>query len=145
VNQEITLSYIRLDKPKAERQEELTHYSIDCKCIRCETDFDQSILSAINQLKAQKIYYEQNHSYQNYKQLFKLSQEIIKLLKSIYTEYDPYIISKELGLIHFNFYLKVETKENVKKQSVYTEKLIKTMYGCDHPLYKAFFEFVQKI
>ncbi len=39
-NQEITLSYIRLDKLKAERQEELMNCSIDCKCIRCETSIN---------------------------------------------------------------------------------------------------------
>jgi SET and MYND domain-containing protein len=144
VNQEITYSRVDLHRPKAIREEKLYFWSIDCKCIRCETDFDESIdFSKMDRLETQINYFQLNPSHENRKQLVKLNEEMIKWLKSIHNQYDPYIIYTELQLIYLKFCSKVETKKSLKTQSDYIQNLIKTMYGFDHPLYEEFKQLVQ--
>jgi hypothetical protein len=146
VNQEITYSLIHLHRPKAQREKELYFWSIDCKCIRCETDFDQSIdFSKMDLLETQISYCELNPSHENRKQSVKLNEEMIKCLKSVHSQYDPYIIYRELQLIYLKFCSKVQTKQSLKTQSDYIENLIQTMYGFDHPLYQEFKELVQNL
>jgi hypothetical protein len=62
VNEEITFAYIPLEWPKSERQESLKEYSIVCKCMRCETNDDQSIdFDGIDLLRCHLFVGQQNH------------------------------------------------------------------------------------
>jgi hypothetical protein len=80
VNQSITFSYIPLTIPQIERQNKLKkYYSIDCKCIRCETNSDKSIDYSRFEFLRNHVFDKQNPTLEECVQELKLSEELFEI------------------------------------------------------------------
>jgi len=153
VNEQITISYLKnaAFMPKTDRQNELKKYYVNCNCIKCEPNFDNSFdYERLQYLMFERFTYKLSDSpkLSHINRLIEIDQECIELLKKFYSEFNPNLMQIYLHLfqsrhIH-NYMFKPNNKENLDQLSDLIVKCIQISHGIDHPLYQTFKEVVRR-
>ncbi|CAG2103048.1 unnamed protein product, partial [Medioppia subpectinata] len=97
IGEEITVSFIRLDKSKSDRREALKNdfYVFDCKCLKCELNLDSGIdYNAFDELIAEEIlnFVDKRRIDPNsWSEYDSLSSKLIPYYEAIYGNYHPFL------------------------------------------------------
>ena len=145
----ITLSYIRLDQNKTDRQKELRLKNFpECQCIRCRLVLDKDLdYEEFNAQKAYnfKLWLEKEllqPSTASFNREYKIDPKFINNLKWIYGEYRPSVArSLVRSFVYFAEHSRFASKPTLKFWYKEIEPLVRLTHGSDHPYYESFRQF----
>ncbi len=139
VNEEITISYVPLNKSKSDRKHELSFRFIDCHCLKCDSDFDEKFdYQRLEKLKFDQMR-EMSNCLKSPKRMIQILEETIKLLKLIYGDFHPVLTYRYMDLNRM-LNMMSSSKEGLDELRVNVENCIKITHGKDHVLYQMFTE-----
>ncbi len=146
VGEEIFIDYIQNILPKSERHSILSErYFFDCKCFRCESNFDQSI--NYEEFKTlDKDSENSNSESVDYKKRYMNFEERYKIFKAFYPHFHPSLTYFLFIFLRIKLNLKNKLKLNrndLKKFITEVDNNMKVTHGIDHSFYKMFISLIQ--
>jgi len=151
VNEEITISYVFLEKSKIERQKELRNrFFTECHCLKCGTNFDNfidykrlKILENLRMNAMNELYLKPIKNYANHKDLDDIEEELMAIYRNIYGDYYPNLTVEYTQYFNWKFLSQSETEQNLNLLKRYILKIILITHGFNHPFFENFVKLIK--
>jgi hypothetical protein len=154
IGDEITISYVRLDQNKADRQRQLRSdfYVKGCHCVKCDQNLDSNVdYKTFQELIEEEIYQfiDRRRVDPNYCET--LASKLIPLYRSTYGDYHPFLTATLMQQSFVSRLAALRGCEPVFKwkamfQQYYqlVDQHLRVTHGIHHPLFHIFYKTANK-